>query len=746
MLARAADTNNDTLAGATWTFYATGTTTPQSVYTTSALSVAHANPVVADAAGKFAPIYFDAALTYRGILKDASGTTIFDIDPINAAIASLLAASTGASLVGYKSHATGAVARTSNSKHGDSVSVFDFIASSKHPAILDGTSTADVATELQSAIDSGENLHFPGRSAAKYLIDGQLKVSTDYQKLTGFGARLDFRGTDNTKNAIELLSTRRDAGGSATRSGQSFGGFRLLGANSASYASLIFVEEGCFFPKIHDLQSDAGTNKGYFGSLVDAFIRVNGNASSYVNDVTIRDVNLHALVQNEVAGDFPDCGIWIEGCIEGRLENVKLFYFKECLRLGDAAGVSRNVQQMLFDQVQCEPTKPTDIVDDVHGVRIYQAADCTFRDCKLDPGNGAGSDNSRSVLFSPTTAASTPRNITFRDCHFQGFGNVDYAIEAEANASAYGIVIDGGTVNDFTDGIAINNGKQLQLEVTPRTQFYRIVPKRRKLQARTADFAGLTVGSGPQNNSTTVVTLSDIYVPGGTPALANVDVSSNFNFLEPYRSSAEGAWKVKAYQQTGASRAIAAGKINLRHFRPEEILAQAEFTVDYASLASGAVSTSPYTVPGAIHGITPVVATFYDGTGQEGILLEAYTTANNAVTVARFNAHSAAVDPASGTLTISVIRPVFDLVGAVSFDISTVAAGARGTTSVTIAGSEMGDGLLAWYSHDQAGLFIRPRMAANGTVNFEIINPTGSPPGSVTGTIYCGVYRKPSVI
>lgn len=109
MLARAGDSNNDTLSGAKWYFYATGTTTPQAVYTTSALSVAHANPVVADSAGKFSPIYMDSTKTYRGVLKTSDdATTIFDIDPINDAALQQLAATTsgnGAALVGAKRQA-----------------------------------------------------------------------------------------------------------------------------------------------------------------------------------------------------------------------------------------------------------------------------------------------------------------------------------------------------------------------------------------------------------------------------------------------------------------------------------------------------------------------------------------------------------------------------------------------------------------------------------------------------------------
>lgn len=102
---KALDANANPYAGAKWFFYATGTTTPQSVYTTSALSVTHANPVVADSSGKFANIFFDPALSYRGVLKDSTGAvTLYDIDPVNSGIISQLSASAGAALIGF-SHA-----------------------------------------------------------------------------------------------------------------------------------------------------------------------------------------------------------------------------------------------------------------------------------------------------------------------------------------------------------------------------------------------------------------------------------------------------------------------------------------------------------------------------------------------------------------------------------------------------------------------------------------------------------------
>lgn len=71
-----------TLPGAKLNFYQTGTTTRQDTYTTSALSVAHANPVVADANGRFPPIYLDPSLVqYKAVLTDANDVEIDTVDP-----------------------------------------------------------------------------------------------------------------------------------------------------------------------------------------------------------------------------------------------------------------------------------------------------------------------------------------------------------------------------------------------------------------------------------------------------------------------------------------------------------------------------------------------------------------------------------------------------------------------------------------------------------------------------------------
>lgn len=135
---RATDASANALSGAKWHFYASGGLVPAAIYTTAARTTEHANPVVADSGGLFAPIYLDPSIIYRAIQRKANGDLIQDIDPYNE---------------GYLSSGTGAVTRTFAGKLADQVSVLDFIPVSFHAAIRAKTSTTDVSGYVQAGID-----------------------------------------------------------------------------------------------------------------------------------------------------------------------------------------------------------------------------------------------------------------------------------------------------------------------------------------------------------------------------------------------------------------------------------------------------------------------------------------------------------------------------------------------------------------------------------------------------------------
>lgn len=77
-----ANANGAPISGAKLYFYAEGTTTPLAIYQDEALTTPHTNPVIADANGRFAPIYLQA-LAYKIVLKDADDVTLQTHDNFN---------------------------------------------------------------------------------------------------------------------------------------------------------------------------------------------------------------------------------------------------------------------------------------------------------------------------------------------------------------------------------------------------------------------------------------------------------------------------------------------------------------------------------------------------------------------------------------------------------------------------------------------------------------------------------------
>ena len=76
------DSNGDPISGQKLNFYETGTTNRADTFTDNALSVAHANPVVADGAGRFAAIYLQS-ISYKVVWTDADDVVLKTWDPVN---------------------------------------------------------------------------------------------------------------------------------------------------------------------------------------------------------------------------------------------------------------------------------------------------------------------------------------------------------------------------------------------------------------------------------------------------------------------------------------------------------------------------------------------------------------------------------------------------------------------------------------------------------------------------------------
>jgi hypothetical protein len=78
------DSNGDPLSGGLLYFYAAGSSTPQDTYTTSAGSVANANPIVLNSRGEPAnQIWFTEDATYKATLKTSAGVEIWSSDNLS---------------------------------------------------------------------------------------------------------------------------------------------------------------------------------------------------------------------------------------------------------------------------------------------------------------------------------------------------------------------------------------------------------------------------------------------------------------------------------------------------------------------------------------------------------------------------------------------------------------------------------------------------------------------------------------
>lgn len=183
--------------------YAAGTTTPKTTYTDSAGLVPNTNPIVLNASGEAevrlgtGAYKFDLRTAANAIVPGWPVDNIEPLDPAPAALVNALkadlastSASKGASLIGVQdtpNYFTGTnleavLLELGNPKsqfQTDGVNVLRYIPPAEWPAIMNYTSTTNLATYLQSAHSAEKSLIYPdGRynTASKIVLRTDAKV------------------------------------------------------------------------------------------------------------------------------------------------------------------------------------------------------------------------------------------------------------------------------------------------------------------------------------------------------------------------------------------------------------------------------------------------------------------------------------------------------------------------------------------------------------------------------------------
>lgn len=142
------------LANGTVGFYAVGTLNPLPTYQDQAGTSQNTNPITLDSRGQ--AIVWGTG-TYRQIVKDANGVTIWD----QVVSSNDLSPSTGSAGVGFIQAGSGAVSRTSQDKMRDVFAVKDFGA-----AVNGSTDDSTAITNTRTAAASGGSVVYGGKTYA----------------------------------------------------------------------------------------------------------------------------------------------------------------------------------------------------------------------------------------------------------------------------------------------------------------------------------------------------------------------------------------------------------------------------------------------------------------------------------------------------------------------------------------------------------------------------------------------------
>jgi hypothetical protein len=219
------DNNGNVLSGGLLYTYVAGTTTPQTTFTSRSGTVANANPIILDSAGRTPEqIWSTVGIIYKYVIADSDNIVIRTWDNIGGSdVASDLAQdladnnnpAKGDALIGFRQsnssgNLTGAVGRTVHQKLQDYVSVTDFGA--KGDGVTDDTAAIQAAIDAFKPTSVGAE-GLPNQSKYIYIPEGVYIITAPIKiysgiNLYGDGAASTLKaGPSLTSQILELVAT-----------------------------------------------------------------------------------------------------------------------------------------------------------------------------------------------------------------------------------------------------------------------------------------------------------------------------------------------------------------------------------------------------------------------------------------------------------------------------------------------------------------------------------------------------------
>lgn len=215
--ATANDANGNPLPGALVYTYETATTTPLATYPTAAAadaaSGANANPIVADAAGRYGPLYTNGATGLKVVIKTAAGVTVDTIDPVpftydTSAAASSISLTPGAVLASSDVQSAFDALENVLTGQGDAI------------GLPDGSTTIPA---LYSATGGNTGVYFPSADTIGFVANGSERL-----RMTSLGALQYLQSSTSSPGAGNTT-----VGGAWATSGAIFAS--VSGTNAAGF-------------------------------------------------------------------------------------------------------------------------------------------------------------------------------------------------------------------------------------------------------------------------------------------------------------------------------------------------------------------------------------------------------------------------------------------------------------------------------------------------------------------------------
>lgn len=420
--ADAFDVNGDPLSGAKLYFYASGTTTPQTTYSDSALSVANANPVVADSAGRFGDIYLSPAVAYKAVMKTSGDSTVWTTDPVYAPVstgnvaglaglitathltndASALQAitdklagtvkaatlsSTASDLQAITAKlqilqaGTSAVARTVQTRLREVVSVKDFGATGD--GSTDDYAAFALARDYAASLSGSSSFDntFSSRGCevliprGTYVLSAEIEWGTVALRVRGEGPNTSVIKARSTFTGDAVFTFGSDSNTATATRTQSLMGVGFNMNDKAIPAIRLFgLRDG---GTVKDVMITAFTGTAFLTDWA-------GNGSSVMNQgITIQDV--HAITQGRIA----NVSVFkLDGLFESALLNCKALGFGNIdngsaigFHVGSRTSMSRSARGINIIGCSAGNLKPTVLTGNSNGLLVEAAEYIFSRGC-----------------------------------------------------------------------------------------------------------------------------------------------------------------------------------------------------------------------------------------------------------------------------------------------------------------------------------------------------------------------------